>query len=82
MCIRAYEMKKIIFMIIYLILSKHAISASEELKNKIYKNLLFFFKQDRIDENGLKLTALELAYLFPKIYLDLDFQRFKKLFLN
>ena len=39
-------MKKIIFIIIYLILSKHAISASEELKNKIYlkaiKNLIFF----------------------------------------
>jgi hypothetical protein len=44
----------------------------------IYKNLLFFFKQDRIDENGLKLTALELAYLFPKIYLDLDFQRWMR----
>jgi hypothetical protein len=44
----------------------------------IYKNSLFFFKQSRIDENDLKLTALELANLFPKIFLDVDFQRWMR----
>ena len=59
-------MKKIIFMIIYLILSKHAISASEELKNKIYKNIRCIVCQGQSIYDSDTDFAIDLKKLISK----------------
>ena len=59
-------MKKIIFIIIYLILSKHAISASEELKNKIYKNVRCIVCQGQSIYDSDTDFAIDLKKLISK----------------